>query len=355
MANFLRMEEIAIIGAGVAGLTAAWALVRDGYRPVVFEKSRGLSGRAASRSRGDVRFDHGANFFRLEDPAIEHLVRHSLPTDDLVEIHGDVWTFDGAGQPAPGDPRQNSIPKFTYRHGISQLGKLLVESSGVEVRREVRVRRIDQIDGSWHLQDEKGEELGTFDRVILTAPSPQCLDLIRASRMHEALQQVLVAALSQSRYHRQFSFMLGYDKAPERPEPFHALVSTDPGHPVAWLSHEEDKPGHVPAGQGVLVVQMSPGWTDERVEVDREQLLGEVVEEVVKLVGKGYGSPDWWDSQRWMLAHPAQGVEREALEPANRHGLFFAGDALPGRGRIPLAMTSGLEAAAAISGAVIKG
>ena len=76
------MEEIAIVGAGVAGLTAAWSLARQGFAPVVFEMSLSLSGRAASRRRGDVTFDYGANFFRLDNPVIEKLIRHELPTAD---------------------------------------------------------------------------------------------------------------------------------------------------------------------------------------------------------------------------------------------------------------------------------
>jgi hypothetical protein len=133
------VEEIATIGAGVAGLAAAWSLARHGFAPVVLEKSSSLSGRAASRGRGGVRFDDGANSFRLDNPANETLVRHALPTDDLVEISGDVWTFDVSGKLTPGNPKHNAEAKYTYRNGISQLGRLLAESSGVEVCRQTRV------------------------------------------------------------------------------------------------------------------------------------------------------------------------------------------------------------------------
>jgi hypothetical protein len=314
-------------------------------KPVVFEKSRGLSGRAASRSRGDVRFDHGANFFRLDDPAVEQIIRHELPTDDLVEIHGDVWTFDATGELKPGDPRQNAEPKFTYRNGISQLGKLLVEVSEVEVRRQTAITKMDQVDGRWSLSDSDGVEVGRFDRVILTAPAPQCHDLVQASSMNDSLHGELLQALAQSRFHRQFTFVLGYEAALTRSQPFHALVSRDASHAVAWLSFEEDKPGHLPEGQGAVIVQMSPSWTDERVDVDRTALLEEVIREAGALIGEDFRPPDWWDSQRWMMAHPAEGVDGDALKCGHAHGLFFAGDALPGKGRVPLAMMTGLAAA----------
>ncbi|PMP83934.1 MAG: FAD-dependent oxidoreductase, partial [Chloroflexus aggregans] len=43
------MKSVAIVGAGVAGLAAAHALATAGFTPVVFEKSRGVGGRAATR------------------------------------------------------------------------------------------------------------------------------------------------------------------------------------------------------------------------------------------------------------------------------------------------------------------
>ena len=96
------MSDIAIIGAGVSGLTAAYELTRYGHRGVVLEKSRGLSGRAGTRHHGAVCVDHGANFFRTTDPEIAHLIHEVLPTDELVEVNGEVWTFDRSGAILPG-------------------------------------------------------------------------------------------------------------------------------------------------------------------------------------------------------------------------------------------------------------
>ena len=51
-------ERIAIIGAGLAGLSAARALTAAGHTPVVFEKSRGLGGRLATRRTEFGPIDH---------------------------------------------------------------------------------------------------------------------------------------------------------------------------------------------------------------------------------------------------------------------------------------------------------
>ena len=84
-------RKLAIVGAGVSGLAAAWALRDSDWRCVVFEKSRGFSGRAASRTRNGVRFDYGANYFKTDSPELEQLVHRELPTEGLIDIAGEVY------------------------------------------------------------------------------------------------------------------------------------------------------------------------------------------------------------------------------------------------------------------------
>ena len=54
--------RIAVIGAGMAGLACAQELLRADAKVTVFERSRGLGGRLATRRQGDLAFDHGAQF-----------------------------------------------------------------------------------------------------------------------------------------------------------------------------------------------------------------------------------------------------------------------------------------------------
>jgi renalase len=59
--------KIAIIGAGMAGLSAATHLVENGHSVTVFEKSRGIGGRMSTRREGDFEFDHGAQYFTVRN------------------------------------------------------------------------------------------------------------------------------------------------------------------------------------------------------------------------------------------------------------------------------------------------
>ena len=52
--------SVAVVGAGIAGLTAAYRLKRAGFSPTVFEASDYVGGRIRSFQRGDFLFDVGA-------------------------------------------------------------------------------------------------------------------------------------------------------------------------------------------------------------------------------------------------------------------------------------------------------
>ena len=56
------MLNIAIIGAGLSGLTAA-NILREHANVTVFDKAKGPSGRLATRRADPYSFDHGCQFF----------------------------------------------------------------------------------------------------------------------------------------------------------------------------------------------------------------------------------------------------------------------------------------------------
>lgn len=340
--------SLAIIGAGLSGLAAAHAL-RDADLPItIFEKSRGVSGRAATRRREGVCYDHGANYFKTEDEQVEALVRGELPAEDLVQIEPDVWTFDEGGTLAPGDPEHNQEAKWTYRDGISRLGKLLATDAGAEVGLQTRIAFFERADDGWHLTDVDGDSSGPFDALLLTPPAPQTADLLRASSLDDGLQQPLVEALASAPYRTQLALVLAYEERIERPGDFYALLNTDGAHEVAWLGFEEDKPGHLSeeaAVQSLLVAQMAPAWSRPRFRSDLGALVPEGTALIGSLLNQKLGAPAWADKQGWKYALPEAAADADALEEGAASGLFFAGDALAGEGRVEAALRSGLEAA----------
>lgn len=65
--------EVAVVGGGLAGLTAATSLARAGRRVVLFEKARALGGRAVTQAHGAFRFNLGPHALYRGGPAIKIL------------------------------------------------------------------------------------------------------------------------------------------------------------------------------------------------------------------------------------------------------------------------------------------
>ena len=66
--------RVAVIGAGMSGLTCASRLGERGFEVSVFDKGRGPGGRSSTRrvdlDGAEVGFDHGAQYFTVRDPAV---------------------------------------------------------------------------------------------------------------------------------------------------------------------------------------------------------------------------------------------------------------------------------------------
>ena len=356
-------RSVAILGAGAAGLGVAFGLRQAGWAVTLIEKSRGLTGRAATRYRhgadGAERggpegaswvYDHGAQYLKAErDSRTGHLVTQTLPTDDLVEIGRAIWVHDGKGQIEPGDPSKNQEPQWTYTSGIKTLGTLLYEeakrgASRLNLLLETRAHRLRQTEAGWTVETTEGDTLGPYDAVVMTPPGPQSRELVEASALETERKATLLDALEPAAYRAQFSVVLAYDHIVERPGDFYALVNPDGEHPIAWLAFESDKQGHAPDGCTLVMLQMGDAWTQAHYETNRAEVTAEAQRLAAELLGTDLSNPLWTDSQRWRYSLPNTPAS-PALGDAEADGLFFAGDFVMGKGRVHLALESGLYVA----------
>lgn len=342
------VPNIAVIGAGVSGLAAAQHLADAGCRVTVLEKSRGFSGRAASRTREGCRYDFGANYFKIGSNSVARLIFQTLPTEGLTRVLGDISAFDREGELLRPDPERNRQSRWTYRDGISSLGKRIAELDTFRVIREVRIRRLIEERGTWCLESDDGTVFGAFSAVLLTPPLPQTAELLRESRFAHPARGELIADLETVAYHPQFSALLAFEEEVRLPGEAYALINADRGHDLSWVSLENRKAGRVPPGQSLLIVQVSPEWTQRHYESPPAEVVGHALAETGRLLRRELPEPVWTDLQRWRYAHPAGPVATGAMAAVAADGLFFAGDGLIGRGRVDEAMETGFAAAAAI-------
>jgi protoporphyrinogen oxidase len=77
-------DEVVIIGAGPAGLTAAYCLARHGRRATVLEADTVVGGISRTVERDGWRFDIGGHRFFTKVPEVESLWHEILPDEDFL-------------------------------------------------------------------------------------------------------------------------------------------------------------------------------------------------------------------------------------------------------------------------------
>ena len=339
------MTRIAIIGAGVAGLTAAYGLRTQPVERTVFEKSRGFGGRAATRGRYGCRYDHGAPFFGTPSRRVRDLIVAHLPTEQLTEVGRPVGTFNDDGDLRDCSEESDDGPRWTYDHGISTLGKLLARAGRPDVRRDTRVERLRRKGDRWEVETATGTLHAPYDAVVLTAPAPQTAAILARSALDASPFPALHTAVESVGYAPQFAYVLAYDRPLSRSAPYHGVVSRDPEHPLSWIGFEHDKRGHAPAGTQLIVVHTAPAWTRPRVDRDPESFLPEVKAQAESVLSMSLRHPSWVDTQRWRYARPTGALNPDAQDMGEAVGLYFAGDYVAGTGEVGAAIETGFEVA----------
>lgn len=329
--------DVLVVGAGIAGLTAARMLHAGGVRVAVLEKSRGYGGRAASRSIDGARVDHGAQYFTARSDAFLAQVTEWQQAGVVTPWAGGIWT-QRAGSPAE-PPGPEAHPRFIAPEGMNALGKAL--AAGLRVQREAEVTRIQASGRGWVVtltQPAAAPATRLARSLLITAPLPQALALLSDI----ACEPAALAAAQHVRYAPCFALMAGYARDAGTP-PWPGLRPTA-DNCLAFLAYDASKrPAPHPT---TLVLHTTPAWTRANFERDPAEVSAALLTSAANY-WPAASNPSWTRLHRWRYAQP------EVTHPASflrlAPTLMLAGDAFgTTAGRIEGAFLSAQAAAAAL-------
>ena len=296
--------RIAVIGAGMTGIGCANCLRQHGFHPTIFEKSRGLGGRLATRSVGDgIAFDHGAQYITARSATFQSLVKEAIKTS--AADHWRPKGFDRAPALADdwivGTPGMNALVK-PFAHGI-------------DIRLATEVTGIDREGDIWRVHTQTNEIGEPFDIVVSSAPAPQARVLLASEpKIAEALAKVSIAPC--------WALMLAFGT------PF------DPGFDVwqsdeddfAWISHNSSRPCRRTA-KDCWVVHASPEWSERYLELDRARVAEMMIEMLPPAFGDCLPEIDHASAHRWRFARTTAPLGETYLYSRDRT-LFVGGETL---------------------------
>lgn len=319
------IRRIAIVGSGLAGLTAALLLGEKNRAVTVYEKSRGPGGRMAAKRVPGGSADIGAQYFTARNPAFtDFLARHAGEASfGIWEGRFGYQNSDGEWDSFPDEKRYVGIPRMTaVTRGLS---------ANVDLRAQTRIERLVRSGQEWFLRDTDGKSHGPFDAVIITAPPAQAQDIVRSSRLRDLEQ-----ALNEPVRHIQPCWATAAYYANPLDQPYDAMRCQD--EVLYWIANNSSKPGREDQGQW-WVLHANPEWSRRHEDTGPEQVAEEMVRAFQRVTGST-AKPDDTVSHRWLYAKSSS-ADHPGFRWFSDQRIGLAGDWLSG-GRVEGAFESAL-------------
>lgn len=318
--------RVAVVGAGIAGLMAARTLTDHGLAVQVFDKARGVSGRAATRRDGERRFDHGAQYFTARDPRLQPYVASWREQGLVAPWQGSIAVArDGHITLKTDNPeRLVGVP------GMSALGKHLASDLNLTLR--TRIQRLHRDDQQWQLHSEDGQVFGPFEVLLLAIPADQAQPLL-------SVAPDLAAQVAQVPLDPCWTLMVEF--ASPTGIPADGLFCHDSW--LSWAARNSSKPGRPGTEQWVL--HATSEWSRQHLEDAPEAVLDTLLGEFFRVSACAPVDLTSHQAHRWRYARTdtpltvgclwntelALGVGGDWCHGSRVEGSFLSGMALAGR------------------------
>lgn len=248
-------RRVAVIGAGLSGLSCARTLADHRIDVTVFEKSRGFGGRCATRREGPWSFDHGAQYFTVRDARLAPVISSWHQRGVIAPWQGALAVREGGVW----QPAKAGVRRWVGVPGMSALGAHLAD--GIDVQLATHVALVQREGRQWRLVADSGVDLGAFDVVLTCVPSPQAVALL-APIAPELAQRASAATM-----HATWATMLTFNARITFPWDA-AFLNDDPV--LSWISRDASKPRR--AQHETWVLHATKAWSATHLEDDAESV-----------------------------------------------------------------------------------
>jgi len=337
--------DVAIVGAGIAGLLAAEHLAAAGHRVVVLDKGRGIGGRMATRRLGDAVFDHGAQFFTVRGRAFGGTVAAAHEKKSVVPwCSGFAQAESVVTAATPGDDgharwrgsgAMTDLPKFL-------AGRLIDLGATVKTAAQATAIAVEggrvQIEIAHAAQGQLVQPIMARGCAV-TTPVPQALDLFAAGGLAptpaggiDAEAHRLLATVA---YDPCFALMLVLDGPGHVPPPGGIQFASGP---ITWIADNMQK-GISP--RPALTIHASGAFSRERFDAPPD----DVARELRTLAAPWIGDATVVEQslQRWRFATPTTILDAPLVAATTAPPIVCCGDAFAGP-KVEGAASSGMAA-----------
>ena len=325
--------RVVVVGAGLAGLTAARIMDDQGHDVIVVDKGRNPGGRMSTRHTDYGCFDHGAQYFTARDARfLRHVVAwRERGLVDTWDAHIAVVTADRIDQEKGPTERYVAVPGMNAI--CTEFARELPDC-----RLSWRVNQALYEAGQWTLVSDEGDRL-TADAIVVAVPPPQALALFQGSEIAHALADIEMQPC--------WGLMAVLDR-PLLCEHDAAFVNHGP---LSWLARQASRPGR--ANEEGWVLHASPEWSAEHLSDDADDIKDNMLKAALELPIAQAVKVEFAVAHRWSYALARKPLEKGAIWFEDQR-LALAGDWCHGS-RVEGAFLSGVAAAGRIMASAAPG
>ena len=297
--------RIAVIGAGISGLSCARELVVRGYVPVVFEASDRLGGRCSSLNTRIGWFDDAAQV--IDGPT--RLAAYAAQRPGmLATLH--PWTrpvapsdteYSGkAGGSDEGEALEDTALELVGTVGVPSMAALAGDiAQPLDVRLNTTIDHVYRLGSNWVLGHATNDIDEDFQAVVLALPAPLALPLAGESAE-------LRAALGAVRYRNRWVLLLGTERAVGLPS--HQVFQ---GGPIERIAAMHSKPGRATGLPQRWFIEANERWSHEH-RFDDPETVAELLHDNFQACARRTVIPSFLLAHQWhhgyvdMPAAPAE-------------------------------------------------
>lgn len=300
--------KVAVVGAGIAGLTCARRLIENNVDVQVFDKGRHLGGRVAtrfaSRSDSSFYFDHGAQYFTARS--------------EVFKSETDSWIESGVAAPWEGkigsvlkgefESQQGSHARYVgipYMRSIAEyLGRNLSVDTGC------RVQQIHQDGTNYLLEFELGESSSSYEAVVLAVPPAQAAALLDDfSDLKTQSSMVKMSACWSTFVSFKTDLQIEFDGL---------FVN---GSALSWICRDSSKPLR-PRGER-WVLHSTHDWAERHLDLQGDEVSAILLQELFAATNHCQSPVEFQKSHRWLYAFPKEELQNDYLQSGR---LLVCGD-----------------------------
>ncbi len=339
----MRELDVAIIGAGIAGLTIAQSLKKAGYSVIVLEKSRGVGGRCATRRVAGERVDHGVRYLEPTGEAVQSLIKQLKVNTDLKLWLDTVYEIRSNQLVA----QISSLPRYITPNGMNAVGKFLAEGLEIQLSRRVTHLTVTP-EQTWQLTLEVPNAKPQFlqtKSVVIAIPAPQALMLLEP--LSSQIPADFLNAVRSVDYHPCLTVMAGYPKENlaelSARNPAWQAVTFPEDDILDWVGLDSSKRMHLQAP--IFVIQSSAKFAQQHLETTDLEPVGQtLLNQTATALMPWLNQPEWMQVHRWRYAFCCTPLQTLYLSAKIPLPLVCAGDWCGGN-QIESALISGKAAA----------